>query len=68
MPYWMSRIAAQAKLFQTIHTHGRSYSTAVQTTYGVIVKPPSPQTETQGRSGAASCAPSTPHTPKPIDE
>jgi len=33
-----------------------------------MVKPPSPQTEMQGRSGAASCAPSTLHTPKPIDE
>ncbi len=68
LPYWMSRIAPQAKLFQTIHTQGRLYSTAVQTTYGVIVNPPSPTTATQGRSGAASCAPRTPPTPKPMEE
>ena len=64
----MSRIAAHAKLFHTTQTQGRSYSTAVATTYGVMEKPPSPQTETQGRSGAASCAPITLHTPKPMDE
>ena len=30
------------------------------------MKAPSPHTETQGRSGAATLAPSTPATPKPI--
>jgi hypothetical protein len=68
MPTWMSRIAAQEKLFHTTQMHGRSYSTAVATTYGVMEKPPSPHTEMQGRSGAASCAPITLHTPKPIEE
>src|SRR3546814_270529 len=33
-----------------------SYSTAVQSTCGTIVKPPSPQTATQGTSGRASLA------------
>ena len=68
MPYWMSRIAAQAKLFHTSHTAGMSYSTAVASTCGVMVKPPSPQIDRQGRSGAASLAPRMPLTPKPIAE
>ena len=57
MPYWMSRIAPQAKLFHTTQIAGMSYSTAVHSTCGTIVKPPSPQIETHGRSGAASLAP-----------
>ena len=61
-------MALQAKLFHTTQMHGSSYSTAVATTYGVIEKPPSPHTDMQGRSGAASLAPSTLQTPKPIEE
>src|SRR5690606_12611042 len=57
-----------AKLFHTIHTQGNWYSTAVATTYGAIMKPPSPTTETQGRSGAANCAPRTLQGPNPIEE
>jgi len=33
-----------------------------------MVNPPSPQIETQGRSGAASLAPRMPATPKPMPE
>jgi hypothetical protein len=66
IPSWMSRMPPYAKLFQITQTAGMSYSTAVQSTSGRIMKPPSPQTVTQGRSGAASLAPSTPHTPNPM--
>ena len=45
-------MAPQAKLFQTIHTQGRLYSTAVHTTYGAIVKPPSPMTATHRPVGS----------------
>ena len=54
--------------FQITQIAGMSYSTAVQRTCGVIVKPPSPTTATQGLSGSASLAPSTPLTPKPMAE
>src|SRR6266550_8621333 len=68
MPYWMSRIEAQEKLFQTSQTTGMSYSTAVHSTCGTIEKQPSPAIATHGRSGAASLAPSTPAAPKPMPE
>ena len=68
MPYWMSRIDAQAKLFQITHTTGISYSTAVHSTCGTMVKQPSPAIATTGRSGAASFAPSAPAVPKPMPE
>src|SRR5438270_12477279 len=68
MPYWMSRIEAQEKLFQITHTTGMSYSTAVHSTCGTIVKQPSPAIATTGRSGAASLAPSAPAVPKPMPE
>ena len=42
------------------------YSTAVPSTLACMKNAPSPHTETQGRSGAANFAPSTPATPKPI--
>ena len=38
----MSRIDTQAKLFQITHTTGMSYSTAVHSTCGTMVKQPSP--------------------------
>ena len=50
----------QPKLFQITHTTGMSYSTAVHSTCGTMEKQPSPAIATQGRSGAASLAPSTP--------
>ena len=62
----MSRIAPHTKLFQITQTQGMSCSTAVHSTCGVIVNPPSPQTETQARSGAASLAPRMPLTPNPM--
>jgi hypothetical protein len=55
-------------LFQITHTTGMSYSTAVHSTCGTMVKQPSPAIATQGRSGAASLAPSTPAAPKPMPE
>src|ERR1700752_4802696 len=64
----MSRIDTQPKLFQITQTTGISYSTAVQSTCGTMVKQPSPVTATTGRSGAASFAPSAPAAPKPIPE
>src|SRR3974377_1857923 len=64
----MSRIDAQAKLFQITQTTGISYSTAVHSQRGLMVKQPSPVTATTGRSGAASLAPSAPAAPKPIPE
>ena len=66
--YWRSRIAAQAKLFHTTQTAGMSYSTAVQSTCGTMVKPPSPQIDTQGLSGAASLAPRIALGPNPMPE
>src|SRR3984957_5408685 len=68
MPSWMSRIETQPKLFQITHTTGMSYSTAVHSTGGTMVKQPSPVTATTGRSGAASFAPSAPEAPKPMPE
>src|ERR1700758_1709650 len=64
----MSRIDAKAKLFQTTHTTGIAYSTAVHRTCGTMVKQPSPVTATTGRSGAASFAPSAPAAPNPMPE
>src|SRR5205085_7091825 len=58
----------QPKLFQITHTTGMSYSTAVHRTCGTMEKQPSPAIATQGRSGAASLAPSTPAAPKPMPE
>src|SRR5450756_3109513 len=49
-----------------IQTAGRLYWTAVATAWGIIMKPPSPQTVMQGASGLASFAPKTPQTPKPM--
>ena len=54
-------------LFQTSHTAGIPYWTAVATALGMSRNPPSPTTATAARSGAASRAPSTPPTPNPID-
>src|SRR4030095_4759116 len=68
MQYWMSRIDAQAKLFQITQTTGMLYSTAVHKTCGTMEKQPSPAIATQGRSGAASLAPRTPAAPKPMPE
>src|SRR5215469_9800156 len=64
----MSRIDAKEKLFQTTHTTGIAYSTAVHSTCGTMAKQPSPVTATHGCSGAASFAPSTPAAPKPMPE
>src|SRR5690349_21401143 len=64
----MSRIETQPKLFQITQTTGMSYSTAVQSTCGTMVKQPSPVTATTGRSGAASFAPSAPAAPNPTPE
>src|ERR1700747_2558606 len=64
----MARIDAQAKLFQITQTAGMSYSTAVHSTCGTMVKQPSPVTATTGRSGAANFAPSAPDAPKPMPE
>lgn len=50
----------------TIQTQGRLYCTAVATAWGIIMKPPSPQTLMQVVSGRASLAPRTPTTPKPM--
>src|SRR6202050_795963 len=64
----MSRMETQPKLFQTTQTTGILYSTAVQRTWGTMVKQPSPVTATTGGSGAASLAPSAPAAPKPMPE
>ena len=64
----MSRIAAQEKLFHTTHTAAMLYSTAVHSTCGTMVKPPSPQIDTQTLSGAASLAPRIELGPKPMPE
>ena len=53
-------------MFHTTQTTGRLYSTAVPSTLACMKNAPSPHTDTHGRSGAASFAPSTPATPKPI--
>ena len=45
---------------------GMLYSIAVPKTFACIKKAPSPHTDIHGRSGAASFAPNTPATPKPI--
>src|SRR5262249_22270466 len=58
----------QPKLFQITQTTGMSYSTAVQSTCGTIVKHPSPGPASPGRAGAASLPPSAPATPDPIPE
>ena len=47
-PYWMS---LQENLFHTTQIAGMLYSTAVHRTCGTMVKPPSPQIDTQARSG-----------------
>jgi hypothetical protein len=64
-PYWMS---LQEKLFHTTQIAGMLYSTAVHRTCGTMVKPPSPQIDTQARSGAASLAPRMPAAPNPMPE
>src|SRR5215475_12919678 len=66
MPNWISRIDDQAKLFQITQTTGMSYSTAVHSTCGTMVKQPSPAIATTGRSGAASLAPRAPAPDRPV--
>ena len=46
---------------------GMMFIAAVSTALAFIMKAPSPQSETTGRSGAASLAPSAPATAKPIE-
>jgi hypothetical protein len=60
IPSWRSRMPPYAKLFQMTQTAGMSYSTAVQSTSGRIMKPPSRTVTGERREPAA---PSTPHTP-----
>jgi len=60
----MSRIDAQAKLFQITQTTGMLYSTAVHSTCGTIVKQPSPAIATTGCRAPQACAERT-AAPKP---
>src|SRR5215475_12919679 len=50
----MSQIDTHPKLFQITQTTGMSYSTAVHSTCGTMVKQPSPAFATTGRSGAGA--------------